>query len=218
MQRIDQETCMRPRSSVAKRKDPVKKSPDRNQNVLFGVRLKHARLNRRVNLRQLADEVGCTESFLSKVENDKVRPSLTMLHRIVVALEISIAKLFAQSDEAEAPVTVMRAGKRAILRTEQMRKGTGISLETLLPGGLAALLEANVHHVLPGGSSRGFIKHQGEEMGFVLEGKLELLVDGKTFHVGKGDSFFFLSHLPHGYRNTGSVEARILWVNTPQSF
>lgn len=209
---------MQSKSSIAKRKEMVQEKPNWNQNILIGARLKHARLNRRVNLRRLADEVSCTESFLSKVENDKVRPSLTMLHRIVVALGINIAKLFAESSDADASVTVMRTGKRPVLRTEQLRKGKGISLEALLPAALAVLLEANIHHVAPGGSSRGSIEHQGEEMGFVLKGELELTVDGKTVRVSKGDSFFFQSHLSHGYRNSGTVEAQILWVNTPQSF
>jgi transcriptional regulator with XRE-family HTH domain len=188
------------------------------RDLLIGAHIKHARRNRRQSLRQLADIVGCTESFLSKVENDKVRPSLTMLHKIVVALGISVAKLFTEERADDSPVTVLRAGKRLTLTTGQLRNGKGISLESLLPVSATVLLEANIHHVAPGGSSRGFIRHQGEEMGFILEGELELLVAKKTFTVKKGDSFFFLSHLPHGYRNPGSVTAKILWVNTPQSF
>lgn len=188
------------------------------ENLLIGARLKHARLNRRASLRQLADEVGCTESFLSKVENDKVRPSLTMLHKIVQSLHISIATLFSESAEASGPVTVLASGKRTMLATEHMRKGKGITLESLLPVSLAILLEANIHHVAPGGSSRGFIHHQGEEMGYVIEGELELTVDGKVVSLKQGDSFFFHSNLPHGYRNPGTVAARILWVNTPPSF
>jgi transcriptional regulator with XRE-family HTH domain len=188
------------------------------ENLLIGARLKHARLNRRTSLRQLADEVGCTESFLSKVENDKVRPSLTMLHKIVQSLDISIATLFTESAEASGPVTVLASGKRTMLATQHIRQGKGITLESLLPVSLAVLLEANIHHVAPGGSSRGFIHHQGEEMGFVLEGELELTVDRKVIRLKTGDSFFFHSNLPHGYRNPGAVAARILWVNTPPSF
>jgi transcriptional regulator with XRE-family HTH domain len=187
-------------------------------NLLIGARLKHARLNRRTSLRQLADEVGCTESFLSKVENDKVRPSLTMLHKIVQSLDISIATLFTENADPSSPVTVLSSGKRTMLTTEHTRQGKGITLESLLPVSLATLLEANIHHVAPSGSSRGLIVHQGEEMGFVLEGELELTIDGKVVHLNQGDSFFFYSHLPHGYRNLGKVPARILWVNTPPSF
>lgn len=93
-----------------------------------------------------------------------------------------------------------------------------IALEALVPTSIAVLLEANIHRVAPGGSSRGLIQHQGEEMGFVLEGKIELNVQGKKVSVSKGDTFFFQSHLKHGYCNTGKKEAQIVWINTPQSF
>lgn len=188
------------------------------QGLLIGTRLKHARLSRGIHLRELAETAGCTESFLSKVENDKVRPSLTMLHRIAGALGISIAKLFVEQEDDGSPVSVLRAGTRPMLATDRGRSGAGIQLEALLPTYRTALLEANVHHVEPGGSSEGVIQHQGEEMGFVLKGQLELLVDGHAVKVTEGDSFFFLSNLPHGYRNPGKEPAQILWVNTPQSF
>lgn len=186
--------------------------------IAVGARLKHARLNLKFSLRQLADKVGCTESYLSKVENNKVRPSLPMLHKIAVTLGISVAKLFIDGDNAEGPVTIMRDGQRQILRTQHRRAGDAVSLEALLPSHLSALLEANIHHVPVGASSQGFLEHQGEEMGFVLQGELELTVGEQTVRVVAGDSFFFLSHLPHGYRNVGSSDARVLWVNTPQSF
>jgi len=186
--------------------------------LVMGTRLKHARLSRGINLRELAERAGCTESFLSKVENDKVQPSLAMLHKIAGALAISIAKLFSEQEDEGGPISVLRSGSRATLSTERSRRGAGTRLEALLPTYRTALLEANIHHVEPGGSSEGFIQHQGEEMGFVLKGKLELTVDGKVVQVSEGDSFFFLSHLPHGYTNTSSDPAAILWVNTPQSF
>jgi len=186
--------------------------------IAVGTRLKHARLNFKLNLRQLADKVGCTESYLSKVENNKVRPSLPMLHKIAVTLGISVAKLFVEDDATQGPVTTLREGQRPVLRTDHRRAGDAVSLETLLPSHLATLLEANIHHVPAGASSQGFLEHQGEEMGYVLEGELELTVGDQTVRVGRGDSFFFLSHIAHGYRNIGSSDARVLWINTPQSF
>ena len=201
-------------SSPSRRRE---KAP-RGENLLIGAYLKHARLNRRRSLRQLSDEVGCSESFLSKVENDKLRPSLAMLHRIVSALGVSIGKLFVAGNGADSTVTVVKADSRPILKTGHLRSGKGIALEALVPTSIAVLLEANIHRVAPGGSSRGLIQHQGEEMGFVLAGQIELNVQGKKVSVSKGDTFFFQSHLKHGYCNTGKKEAQIVWINTPQSF
>ena len=67
---------------------------------------------------------------------------------------------------------------------------------------------------------RSYPHHHGEAEtgGYVLKGKIELSVAGRTYALEQGDSFFFVSTHPHGYRNTGHVSAAILWVNTPKSF
>ena len=184
----------------------------------IGTRLKHARLTRGINLLELATEAGCSESFLSKVEHDKVRPSLAMLHKIAKALEINITRLFNDDASARGPVAVMRDGQRPVITTDTLRQGPGVALERLVSGAHARLLQANIHHVAPQGSSDGNIEHVGEEMGFVLEGTLEISVAGTTYVLQKGDSFFFDSSLPHGYHNPGRIEARVLWVNTPPTF
>ena len=75
-----------------------------------------------------------------------------------------------------------------------------------------------IHIVEPGGSTHGTIQHDGEEIGYVIQGEFELTVDGETFSLKKGDSFFFSSRLPHGYRNPGKTQSRIVWVNTPSTF
>ena len=51
-----------------------------------------------------------------------------------------------------------------------------------------------------------------------LQDEIELIVDGKTFLLGAGDTFVFKSDLPHHYRNIGDERASIFWVNTPATF
>jgi hypothetical protein len=36
--------------------------------------------------------------------------------------------------------------------------------------------------------------------------------------LAAGDSFFFDSSRPHGYRNVGETVARIVWVNSPPTY
>lgn len=184
----------------------------------IGTRLKHARLTRGLSLLRLAGDVGCTESFISKVENNKVRPSLMMLHKLVAALEINIARLFDEDAVQSEQVSIFHEGDRLFINTGTPVRGLGISLERLIPGAQSRLLQANIHHIAPNGSTDGYIEHVGEEMGYVLEGRFELTVDRKTYVLRKGDSFFFNSSLPHGYRNLGKSAAQVLWINTPPSF
>lgn len=185
-------------------------------NLHIGVKLRHARKVKGYRLADLAERVGCSESFLSKLENDKVKPSLQLLHKIVGQLNTSIGSLFETGDEADD--IIMRKGQRPLIHMSAIRPGEGVSLECLVPNPEARLLYGAIHIVAPGGGSEGAITHEGEEVGFILEGELDLEVDGKSYHLTQGDSFFFRSDLPHGYRNPTDSSTRILWVNTPSTF
>jgi transcriptional regulator with XRE-family HTH domain len=186
--------------------------------VKIGLRIKHARLVKGLRLRELAEALDCSESFLSKVENDRVRPSLAMLHRIVGALGINIPSLFTDTVEPVGPVQIVTANNRAVIRTNTRLQGPGVALERLIAGSRSKLLEANVHCIEPGGHTEGVYTHEGEELGYLLEGQLQLQVEGVWYALSAGDSFFFRSNLPHGYRNRGAKPAKVLWVNTPPTF
>lgn len=182
----------------------------------LGMRLRHARLAQEMTLKQLAQKVKCSESLLSKLENEAASPSLAMLHRLASALETSIADLMAEDWVAEEPV--MKPQQRRRKHFLQRNKKGGIELENLTYHHKGGLLQGNIHIIEPGVASDGQIEHHGEEMGYVLEGELELHLGEDIWHLEPGDSFYFPSHVPHGYRNPGTVVARVLWVNTPVTF
>ena len=182
----------------------------------LGVRLRHARMVRGITLKELASEAGCSESMLSKIENDKAAPSFGTLHRIATALGTNISELYATAN-GHGDRVVSRAGERPVLMTDNLRTGKGLELERLIPYSREHLLQGNIHRIAPGGGSEAIV-HAGEEIGYVLEGEIELVIDGQRFRVGKGDSFHFRSELPHAYRNVGTKVARVLWISTPPTF
>src|ERR1700722_14795276 len=89
--------------------------PVQTDGLVIGGRVRHARRVQGYQLRDLAEKVGCSESLLSKIENDKVLPSLQMLHKIATELGTTIGFLFA--DPTDHNRVVMRKGERAIIRT-----------------------------------------------------------------------------------------------------
>jgi transcriptional regulator with XRE-family HTH domain len=181
----------------------------------LGLKVRHARHVRGLTLKDLAVAAECSESMLSKIETNRVTPSLPLLQRLTTALGINIAALF---DEKAAEGPIARAGNRPLIEVDTLRSGPGIMLERLIPYSEAHLLQANIHIVAAGGSSNGTISHLGEEIGYVLQGSLDLNIDGNSYHLAEGDSFYFRSDIPHGYRNPGSETAKILWINTPPTF
>ncbi len=183
--------------------------------IQVGVRLRHARMTRRLTLRQLADRAECSESMVSKVENGRALPSLTTLHRICRVLDLTVGQLFGKANEP--PGVLTRAGERAVLDMHPLRPNSGIKLEQLVPFDPKNLLEGSIHLIAPG-SEMDFISHQGEEVAYVIEGAIELTVGETTYVVNEGDSAHFRSELPHGYRNPGPKPARVIVINTPPTF
>jgi transcriptional regulator with XRE-family HTH domain len=181
-----------------------------------GKKLRQARKTKRLTLKQVAEDVGCSESMLSKIECERTVPSLRMLHRIASVLETSISNLF--SDESRSEVQIYRRGQRPVVVIRDDAANASIRLERLVPHADDQIIDGNVHVIAPGASNGGDIKHQGQEVGYVLDGAFELSVGSETFRLRKGDSFFFRSDLPHSYRNAGKQEAKVLWINSPPTF
>lgn len=176
----------------------------------LGVRLRHTRLVAGLTLMQLAQKASCSESLVSKIERGTATPSLAMLHRLAMALDTNISTLMSEEMPVVGPI--LRVGERPVIKTG------GISLERLVLPTRGGLLQANIHIVQPGVASDGQIEHVGEEVGYVLEGTIELRLGDERYVIGPGDVFTFPSNVPHGYCNVGESVAKVLWVNSPATF
>ncbi len=179
----------------------------------LGDKLRHLRRKHGLTLKELGDFTGCSESMLSKTERGHVVPSLDLLSRLAHQLGTSVAGLFA--DAPEQSCFVYKEGERPKLNLGTETEDGHTMLERLIPYTKGRQLNANLHVVPPGGGSAGVLSHEGEEVGFVVEGYIEITVNNERHLVGPGGSFFFHSELPHRYRNVGTTTARIVWVNSP---
>ena len=200
--------------------------------LAIGPRLRHARLVKGLLIKELAQKVGVSISLISKYENDKLLPPLTVLHRLVTQLETNIGALF-EPNRSGADY-IAHAGSRPRISAgggARLAGGVaggvagglagrlaGVTLERLVPNGQGHLLQGNIHIVAPGGGSMGPIQHAGDEVGYVLEGRLSLCLDDTTYELMPGDSFAFPSNLAHTYRNPGPDVTRVIWINTPPTF
>ena len=183
----------------------------------LGRRIRHTRTLHGLTLKSVAGAVGCSESMLSKIECGLASPSLTMLHRIAQALQTNVAELTTLAEPAFGPV--LRPAQRPVVElVAGARREAGIRLERLIPPQRGQLLQGDIHILEPGAQTSASIHHQGEELGFVLEGQLQLTLGDDTHELQAGDSFYFSSDRPHRYRNPGTTVTRVIWVNTPPTF
>lgn len=184
--------------------------------ISIGPRVRHLRQLQGLRLKDLAARAGCSESLVSRIENDLVTPSLSTLHRICKALSVSVSALV---DPVEQRVCTTY-GPHDRPRTSHGPAGEGDRslCETLTPFGAERMLEGLLLDLPGGGPLCGPFEHAGEEVGYVLEGELELFVEGERHRLPVGHSFFFNSSRPHSYRAHGPRSCRVLWINTPPTF
>ena len=60
--------------------------------------------------------------------------------------------------------------------------------------------------------------HEGEEFGYVLEGKIQVHYADKAYVVRKGDSFIFQANKKHRISSASKRVSTILWISSPPSF
>jgi transcriptional regulator with XRE-family HTH domain len=177
-----------------------------------GARVRHFRVAKRMRLKELAIASHCSESMLSRVENNLTNPSLATLHRIASALGVSTVALF--EDKVPGALVIYSPGERLTIG----RGAPGEKAEVLVPYAENRRLEGMITILPAGGDYNGPFQHEGEEVGYILEGEMELIVGETASILRPGDSFFFRSELTHRYRAVGATVCRVIWVNTPPTF
>jgi transcriptional regulator with XRE-family HTH domain len=177
-----------------------------------GHRLRKVRSQQGITLSELSRLSGLTRSFLSQVEKGKVSPSVASLGRIASSLGITLGALFASPLNHDP---VVRRENRPRLRYH----GIGIEDELLSPT-LTGKLEVLWVTVKPSGSTgeEPFSHDADEECVVVLNGALEITVDGTWYELRPGDAITFCSRLPHGYRNPLDQDTECLWIITPPGY
>jgi transcriptional regulator with XRE-family HTH domain len=62
----------------------------------IGTNIKILRAKQKISQRELALKVGITHNYLSMIENDAKKPSLTLLEKLSEVLSIPLATLFTE--------------------------------------------------------------------------------------------------------------------------
>jgi len=181
----------------------------------LGEQVRQFRHMRGLTLEALAGLANVSSGAISQLERGMGNPSFTTLVQLAHALDIPVTRLFAYEDNGSP---VMRVSERRSLDAHAFGGDSLSRLQIVSPSTTGAL-EAIYVETDPGYTSEGTpYMHQGEEFGFVIEGSMEVVLDGTTYQLNAGDTIAYASTLPHWYRNTGTVTARSLWVVTPPSF
>ena len=180
--------------------------------VDLGASLRAERLRQGLSLRETARRLGISASALSQIETGKAHPSVGKLFDIVNLLNVSVDGLLAAdavaARDGQGFVSLQRTGDHETLELE-----SGVRWRRLTAGSFPGVEFLHVEYQ-PGGSSTGdstFMRHAGQEFGYVLSGRLTIHVGFDAHQLGPGDSISFPATTPHRLANDGTEPAVAIW-------
>jgi len=186
----------------------------------LGSEIRQLRKVRGITLQQLALATGKSVGFLSQVERNLTKPSVAALQDISEALSVHIGWFFPEDSPGPAAERefIVRRQKRRRLTYSELTGTEYLGLhDYLLSSNLNGELALGISRYEPGASTGDDeYRHEGEEAGLVLSGRLELTIDQVVHVLEAGDSFSFKSRLRHRYANPSATdETVVIWANTP---
>ena len=182
--------------------------------VEVGAEIRALRKANGLTLKDVAAKADISVGYLSEIERDITQVPIAVLRRLCDVFNVSIGWLLGVSrtgPEHERNVIVRQAD-----RTRLTFPGLGISEELLSPD-LTGPLEMLISSFEPGADS-DFYSHDGYEAGLVMQGDLELWVNGTKHELAQGDSFAFPSTEVHRCVNPTKKITKVLWIITPPHY
>ena len=165
------------------------------------------RRDRHLSLDDLSERSGVSRAALSQVEGGRTNPTLAVLWKIAVGLEIPFHDLLGTSPDQG--VLVLRSGDALPLRSTDGRTESRL----LSPGGAASDTEVYELRLLPKAVHRSEPHAQGTtETLVVLSGALRLGAGDAIHELATGDSVFFRADIAHFYENRSTRETRCINV------
>jgi transcriptional regulator with XRE-family HTH domain len=178
----------------------------------LGARIKEVRKKQGLSQKELAEKTGVTPSSISQVEKNLIYPSIPALFRMAESLSVEVASFF-EGIAAVENGCVYRGAEGVGASFDRMPKGAIEGVQLLPPDMKDTGIEPFLVKIEPGRKLVShFFSHKGEEMGYLLAGKLTVRVKGQFQEVEAGDVVYLKKDIPEQWENTGEAAAELLWI------
>jgi transcriptional regulator with XRE-family HTH domain len=169
----------------------------------LGSAIRQRRRDLGLTLVDVAGRAGLSHPFLSQVERGLARPSMRSLTALAAALHTTAQALLALPAEV-APVSVVHHEV-----PQPIVDSPGGTVRSLVRGERAMLpVEFN-------GAPDSFEEyycHDGEEFLYVVQGSIEMDVEGSLSQLSAGDSLYYEGGLRHRWRRVTAGPVRVILV------
>lgn len=177
----------------------------------LGERIKKRREQLKIQLNDLANQVGVSSSALSQIENAKAFPSITTLKKIADSLNITVGEIIGEHE------TLL---KNPIIRKSEIKfvkeNDNGTKLYLISHHDAGKQMEPFIITFIPQSDSSEIINaHPGQEFIHILTGQIEVILEENTYQLNAGDNFYLNSNVNHLLKNTSDSNTEVLWIVSP---
>ena len=175
----------------------------------IGKKIRQLRVRNGLTQEELASRCELTKGFVSQLENNLATPSLPALMDLVEALGSDMSSFFSEEQE-----------QKVVFGTEDFFEDSRENCRILwvVPNAQKNAMEPILITIQPGGSTYPDNPHEGEEIGYVLEGTVTIVIDKEKYQAKKGESFYIACDKPHYLENNTSHQAKAVWISSPPMF
>ena len=177
----------------------------------IGEKIKCLRLQNGLTQEELGDRCELSKGFISLLERDMTSPSIQTLKDILETLGTDLASFF---EEVEEEKVVFGAEDYAVKADPEL----GNEICWLISNAQKNEMEPVLLTLEPKGRTYPDNPHEGEEIGYVLEGRVQVVIGTRKYAAKKGESFYIKPDRPHYLINNGKGQAKVIWISSPPSF
>jgi transcriptional regulator with XRE-family HTH domain len=175
-------------------------------------KIRNLRLQNKLTLQKMGERTGFTKSYLSMVESGKKSPPIATLSKIAQALNVDIAAFFEQKRPEDQMTLVLKGEGKPVVRDGNI---FGYRYESIAPTKRHKKMEPFIVTHIFQTKKLGWFDHEGEELFYVLEGRIKFLYGDKEYLLKEGDCLYFDSSIPHRGESVGKKPAKVLVVICP---
>lgn len=173
----------------------------------IAIRVKELRELSGISIVELAEAIGVTEEYYRSYEAGAEDIPASRLYEIAQKLGVDLALLLTGSSPRMNTFSVTRKGKGV-----QVERRKQYQYQALAANFTNKKSEPFLVTVPPRGDDAevALNQHPGQEMDYLLEGRLKIVICGNEIILSEGDSIYYDSSYPHGMVALGEQPAKFI--------
>jgi len=204
--------ALKPMTTFKQDPHSVKDIREKVLEVAIGREVRAFRKQKGITVAELSRKTDLSIGMLSKIENGNTSPSLTTLQTLANALSVPLTSFFSGYEERREAVHTKAGGGLEIER-EGTRAGHNYNLLGHI-GSNSSGVTVEPYLIELNSESDTFktFQHDGIEMIYMLEGRVDYLHGSELYPLEPGDTLFFDADAPHGPEALRELPARYLSI------